>query len=217
MKIRALRAPRAHRAHAVLILLLATGLAACGQPTPQKAEPTRVPFLMAGDTFIGSPQELLLPVELTGGQYAPLSAGTETSNSRILELRDDGQAYIAATGRLVGWQRQLDRRSGAGPLYLVNVVNMYETQQGPQAVLSREWHADVWSRLDSGELILLPDLPGVEAEHLVWQDGAGSIGVEIAYRNLYILLTGPTDGPDQYEFFAELVPAYLQWLQEGEG
>lgn len=201
---------------AILILLLATSLAACGQAAAEQAEPTRVPFLRAGETFIGSPQELLLPVELTGGEYAPISAGTETPNSRILELRTDGPAYIAATGRLVGWQRQLDRRAGDGPLYLVNVVNMYETQQGPQAVLSREWHADVWSRLDSGELTLLPDLPGVEAEHLVWQDGAGSIGVELAYRNLYILLTGPTDGPDQYEFFAHLVPAYLQWIQAGE-
>ncbi|UYN90188.1 MAG: hypothetical protein KIT08_02870 [Anaerolineales bacterium] len=203
------------------VLVLATfvliALAACSPQPETKAEPTRVPFLMAGGYFLNAPQDFLLSPEQTGGAYAPMSAGTESPNSRILELRTDGAEYIAATGRLVGWQRQMDRRSGGGPLYLVNVVNIYETSDGPLTVLSREWHADVWSRLDSGELTLLPDLEGVDAEHLVWQDAAGGIGVEIAYRNLYILLTGPTEnGADQYGFFAELVPAYLQWIRAGE-
>lgn len=204
------------RVSAALILLL-IALAACSPQAESQAEPTRVPFLMAGGYFLNAPQDFLLSPELTGGAYTPMSSGTESPNSRILELRPDGQEYIAATGRLVGWQRQLDRQSGAGPLYLVNVVNIYETSDGPLTVLSREWHADVWSRLDSGELTLLPDLPGVDAEHLVWQDAAGGIGVEIAYRNLYILLTGPTEnGADQYGFFAELVPVYLQWIRAGE-
>jgi hypothetical protein len=172
---------------------------------------------MAGGVFLSGPQDFLLPSELTGEAYALTSAGTEAPNSRVIEMRPDGEAYIAATGRLMGWQRQLDRRSGAGPLYLVNVVNVYESEAGPLAVLSREWHAEVWNRLDTGELTLRPDLPGVTAEHLVWQDATGGIGVEIAYRNLYILLTGPSeDGADQYAFFADLVPRYLQWIHEGE-
>lgn len=203
------------RVLAVLTFVL-LGLAACGQAAQAEAQPTRVPFQMAGENFLSAPQDFLLPAELTNGAYVPMSAGTESPNSRILELRADGQAYIAATGRLVGWQRQLDRQSGAGPLYLVNIVNIYETANGPVTVLSREWHADVWNRLDSGELTLLPDLPGVDAEHLVWQDGSGGIGVEIAYHNLYLLLTGPGDGTDQYAFFADLVPRYLQWIREGE-
>lgn len=202
---------------AIALTFVLFGLTACSPQAETKAEPTRVPFLMAGGYFLNAPQDFLLSPEQTGGAYVPMSVGTESPNSRILELRADGAEYIAATGRLVGWQRQLDRQAGAGPLYLVNVVNIYETADGPLTVLSREWHADVWSRLDSGELTLLDDLPGVEAEHLVWQDSAGGIGVEIAYRNLYILLTGPTEnGADQYGFFAELVPAYLQWIQAGE-
>lgn len=203
-----------------VVLLAALALSACRPTVAQSveaAEPTREPFLMAGEYFLSAPQDFLLTPELTEHAYALMSTGTESPNSRILELREDGQAYIAATGRLMGWQRQLDRRTGDGPLYLVNIVNLYETDEGPVTVLSREWHAEVWSRLDSGELTLLPDLPGVEAEHLVWQDSAGGIGVEIAYRNLYILLTGPTsDGVDQYGFFAQLVPHYLEWIQAGE-
>jgi hypothetical protein len=115
---------------------------------------------MAGGVFLSGPQDFLLPSELTGEAYALTSAGTEAPNSRVIEMRPDGEAYIAATGRLMGWQRQLDRRSGAGPLYLVNVVNVYESEAGPLAVLSREWHAEVWNRLDTGELTLRPDLPG---------------------------------------------------------
>ncbi|MCW5874127.1 MAG: hypothetical protein KIS88_05725 [Anaerolineales bacterium] len=199
-----------------LLAFVLVGLVACGQPAEAKAEPTRVPFQMAGENFLSAPQDFLMPPALTNGAYAVMSTGTESPNSRILELRADGQAYIAATGRLMGWQRQLNRQSGEGPLYLVNIVNLYETANGPITVLSREWHADVWARLDSGELTLLPDLPGVDAEHLVWQDGTGGIGVEIAYHNLYLLLTGPGDGTDQYGFFAQLVPRYLQWIREGE-
>ncbi|MBX3002351.1 MAG: hypothetical protein KF821_09605 [Anaerolineales bacterium] len=207
------------RTGVLVLLLLTLSLAACGaQPQlAQASQATREPFLMAGGVFLSGPQDFLLPSELTGEAYALTSAGTEAPNSRVIEMRPDGEAYIAATGRLMGWQRQLDRRSGAGPLYLVNVVNVYESEAGPLAVLSREWHAEVWNRLDMGELTLRPDLPGVDAEHLVWQDGSGGIGVEIAYHNLYLLLTGPgEDGVDQYAFFADLVPRYLQWIREGE-
>jgi hypothetical protein len=204
----------------VLFVLVAAWLIGCAPAEKQAAEvaaePTRTPFLMAGELFLNAPQDFLLGPEVAGGAYAAADTGTQSPNSRVLELRPDGQAYIEATGRLDGWQRQLNRNAGSGPLYIVNVVNIYETADGPHVVLSPEWHADVWARIESGELTRLADIAGLGAEHLVWQDATGTVGVEIAYRNLYILLTGPTDGGDQYEFFANLARRYLEWIKLGE-
>jgi hypothetical protein len=204
----------------VIAILLAALLVSCAPATEKQAaevaaEPTRTPFLMAGELFLNAPQDFLLDAEIAG-DYAAADAGTQSPNSRLLELRPDGQAYIEATGRLDGWQRQLNRDAGSGPLYIVNVVNIYETAEGPHVVLSPEWHADVWARIESGELTRLADIAGLDTEHLVWQDATGTVGVEIAYRNLYILLTGPTDGGDQYEFFANLAREYLEWIKAGE-
>lgn len=204
----------------LLVLLLAACAPAAKDPAQAElraeAAPTRVPFEMAGDIFISPAQAFLLPAEVTGSNYAAADAGTASPNSRLLELRPDGEAYIEATGRLDGYQIQLNRSAGAGPLYIVNVVNIYETADGPHVVLSREWHADVWDRIDSGELTQLPAIASLDAEHLVWQDDTGTIGVEIAYRNLYIFLTGPTDGGDQYDFFANLAKSYIDWIRAGE-
>jgi hypothetical protein len=171
---------------------------------------------MAGDIFISPPQAFVLNTEVLGDNYAAADVGTASPNSRLLELRPDGQAYIEATGRLDGYQFQLNRLSGEGPLYVLNVVNIYETNGGPSVVLSRDWHADVWDRIDSGELTQLAAIPGLDAEHLVWQDASGTVGVEIAYRNLYILLTGPTDNGDQSAFFSTLAVDYINWIKAGE-
>lgn len=202
--------------------LIALLLAACAPVAKDPAEaelraaPTRVPFEMAGDIFIRPPQAFLLNTEVLGDNYAATETGTASPNSRLLELRPDGQAYIEATGRLDGYQFQLNRTAGEGPLYIMTVVNIYETADGPSVVLSREWHADVWNRIDSGKLTQLPAISGLDAEHLVWTDASGTIGVEIAYRNLYILLTGPTDSGDQSAFFANLARDYISWIQAGE-
>jgi hypothetical protein len=204
----------------LLLPLLALLLAACAPAAERSAAevetlPTRTPFLMAGDIFTSVPHDFLIPP----GELLPnytASEGSESPNSRLLELRADGADYIAATGRLDGFQQQYDRSAGDGPLYVVNVVNIYETSDGPHTVLSPEWHPDVWSRIESGELTQLPSIPGLDTEHLVWQDASGTIGVEIAYRNLYIFITGPTDGPDQTEFFSNLAVAYLDWIKAGE-
>jgi hypothetical protein len=171
---------------------------------------------MANGIFTGAPQDFVLqPGELEA--YAQADAGSETPNEAVLSGRADGQAYLDATGRLNGYRIQFNRTQGeVTPSYIVNVVNTYETAEGALLVLSREWHADVWSLIDSGTLTLLPAIPGLAAEHLVWQDPNGAVGVEIAYRNLYILLTAPGDGGDAYATLSELAVNHLNWIQAGE-
>lgn len=180
-------------------------------------EPSPTPFPMANGVFTGAPQDFLLSEGELDGLYTAADAGSETPNSAVLAGRPDGEAYLAATGRLSGWRIQFDRvAEGESPLYVVNVVNIYETAEGAQLTLSREWHADVWALIDSGQLTLLPEIPNLGAEHLVWQDANGTVGVELAYRNLYIFLTGPADGGDSYQFFADLAKAHIEWIMAGE-
>ncbi len=186
-------------------------LAACAQ----NASPL---FPLSADgLFTGSPQDFLIRLDELGGNYFAPDAGASTPNSRILELRADGQAYIDATGRRGGWQVQYNRSAGDGPSYIVNVVVTYNSTEGAHLSLSRDWHQDVWDRIDSGQLILLPAIPDFDYEHLIWKDATGTIGVEIVYRNLYILMVGPTENDiDQYDFFADLARAHSKWIQDGE-
>lgn len=203
-------------------------LAAC-TPQPQPAAPREseppatvlplpTPFPMSGGVFIGAPQDFLLqPAEL-GGAYVAADAGVESPNSGVLEGRTDGAAYIAATGRLTGWRIQFNGAAeGQVPPYIVNLVNTYATAEGAQLVLSRDWHADVWKLIDGGQLTELPQIEGLDSQHLVWQTAEGAIGVEIIYRNLYIFFTGPTDGSQAaYQFFANLAVSHLDWIKAGE-
>jgi hypothetical protein len=172
--------------------------------------------LSADGLFTGSPQDFVLRQDELGDAYFAPDAGTASPNSRVVELRPDGQAYIDATGRRDGWQVQYNRSAADGPSYIVNVVNIYDKADGPHLALSRDWHQQVWERIDSGQLTLLPAIPDFDYEHLIWKDATGTIGVEIVYRNLYIFFTGPSDGPDQYDFFANLAKAHIDWLQAGE-
>ncbi len=194
----------------IQLLGLALLLAACAQ-----AAAPLFP-LSADGLFTGSPQDFLLRLDELGGSYFAPDAGASSPNSRVVELRPDGQAYIDATGRRDGWQVQYNRSAGNGPSYIVSVVSIYDKADGPHLALSREWHQQVWDRIDSGELTLLPAIPNFNYEHLIWKDATGTIGVEIVYRNLYIFFTGPSDGPDQYDFFANLAKAHIEWLQAGE-
>lgn len=203
-------------------MLFALLLAACAPAASEAmrasgSEPMVARFPMANGVFTGAAQDFLLQTEELGGDYAAADSGAETPNSAVVEGRSDGEAYIEATGRISGYRIQFNRLAeGDTPPYIVNVVNIYESAEGAQLVLSRDWHQDVWSRIDSGELTLLPEIPGLDVEQLVWQDASGSVGVEIVYRNLYIFLTGPSDGGDQYQFFADLANAHLAWIREGE-
>lgn len=201
----------------IFSLLLAACSPAAATPPVTAPQPTQqTPFPMSAEgNFTGSPQDFILH-EL-GGLYLAADAGTGTPNSHTLEVRPDGQAYIDATGRLDGWQIQFNRSAeGDTPAFIVNVVNMYSSHEGALLVLSRDWHQDVWTKIDSGELTLLPEIPDLGADQLIWTDAAGTIGVEIIYRNLYIFFTGPSEGVDQYDFLANLAKQHLAWIQAQE-
>lgn len=203
------------------MICLTVLLAACAPAAPQAAEiatPSPTPFPMENGVFTGNPQDFLVQEGEFGGQYTAADEGAESPNSAVLEGRPDGEEYLAATGRIGGWRVQFNRNEGEteGPTYVVNVVNIYESAEGAQLTLSQEWHQDVWSLIYNGQLTQLPEIEGLDAQHLVWQDANGTVGVEIVYRNLYILLTGPTGGGDQYQFFANLAKTHLEWIIAGE-
>lgn len=208
----------------IVPLLILTACAAPNQPAAlAEAEPAATlapsptPFPMENGVFTGGPDDFLITEAELGGLYTADGAGTGSTNMDVLQARADGDAYIEATGRIMGWHIQFNRTAaGSTPPYIVNVVNTYETAEGAQLVLSPEWHQDVWSQIDSGGLTRLPDIEGLDAEQLVWQTADGAVGVEIVYRNLYIFMTGPSDGSDQYAFFADLAKAHLDWIKAGE-
>ncbi len=211
----------------VILSLLLLGLAACAPPALDPPEPevlsaeraAPTPFPMSNGVFTGAPQDFVLHESLVPSGYAAQDAGNESPNSRVLEGRPDGAAYIEATGRVSGSQIQFNHvGEGGDPLYVVQVVVTFKTADGATLALSREWHADVWNRIDSGEFEQLPNIEGLAADQLVWRDPVtGTVAVEMVYRNLYILLTGPSDGGDNYQFFADLAQAHLDWIIAGEG
>ncbi len=203
----------------IAILLL---VSACA-PQPEAAgaldlESTGTPFPMEGGAFTGAPQDFVLREDELGGLYAAADAGAESPNNAVLENRPDGEAYLEATGRLNGWRIQFNGiAEGQVPAYVFNAVNVYESAEGAQLVLSREWHADVWSLIDSGQLTQLPEITGLDgADQLVWQSADGAVGVELIYRNLYIYFSSPGDGGDPGVFLAELARAHLDWIKAGE-
>lgn len=200
---------------------LAYLLGACApaaQEAVKLAEPSATPFPMENGLFTGAPQDFLLDETELSGLYTAADAGVESPNSAVMEGRPDGEAYLAATGRIGGWRTQFNRNEDAidGPTYVVNVVNIYESAEGAQLVLSQDWHQDVWSLIYNGQLTQMPEIEGLDAQHLIWRDANGTVGVEIVYRNLYILLTGPSEGGDQYQFFADLAKTHLDWIKAGE-
>lgn len=194
-----------------VLTLCALLLAGCAQPVNPLFP------LSADGLFTGSSQDFLVRLDELGSNYFAPDAGTQSPNSRVVDLRADGQAYVDATGRRDGWQVQYSRSDGDGPIYIVDVAVLYNSAEGAQLSLSRDWHQQVWDRVDSGELVLLPAIPDFEYEHLIWRDANGTIGIEVVYRNLYILLAGPTEnGVDQYDFFVDLARNHIKWLQDGE-
>lgn len=200
------------------ISILLGMLAACA-PAPalsqQAAAATNFP--MENGLFTSAPVTFVLNEEEFSGRYSAADSGSETANSAVIESRTDGEAYVEATGRLAGYRIQFNRvGEGDTPDYIVNVVNSYESAEGAQLVLSRDWHQDVWSRIDSGELTVLPEIPNLDAQQLIWEDANGTVGVEIVYRNLYLFFTGPSGGGDSYQFFSDLVTAHLSWIKAGE-
>lgn len=201
------------------VIAPAAGAAPSATPAATRTPPpTPTPFTLSAEgNFIGEGREFILPEDELLGLYAPVDEGLELSNQRLLDLRPDGEAYLQATGRQSGWQATYQRIQEAdAPPLLISIVVLYEDANGPATAVSREWHMDVWSRIDSGELQRLPDIPGLEIPHLVFQNAEGTVGVEMLYRNLYVFLTASSDGGDSYEFLARLAKAHLAWIQSRE-
>lgn len=214
----------------ILLTVMLTLLAACAPgpvaeasaseaPAPSEtAAPTATatPFPRdAAGHFTGAPADFVLPLELLGSDYTA-GQGEARPNSFVLENRADGDAYLAATGRLDGWRQQYDRVTGAGPLYVLQVVNVYEMAAGAELAISRDWHSAVWDAIDSGDLELLPGISGLGVQHIVWRTADGTVAVEMIYRNLYLYLSGPAEGVDYYDFLADLARAQVDWLRENE-
>ena len=213
----------------VAIVLALLVLSACAAPEAkieeaapldvemQAAAPVRTPFPMQDGLFTGLPRDFALQQEELAGLYVAADAGSESDNSALLEARADGEAYIAATGRISGYRVQFNRSEEVDtPSYVLNVVNIYETAEGAQLVLSRDWHADVWSLIDSGQLTQLPDIAGLDTPHIAWVDSNGATAVEFVYRNIYVLITAPGDGADTAAFVAELARTHFNWIRDGE-
>lgn len=191
------------RSFSLAILFIAL-LAACA---PGAGIPTATP---TSDSLPvpGLAMEYVLQSNMLDNGCSTDGLGSESPNTRVLELREDGEDYLLATGRKDGWQIRFDCTDN--PRLIVNVVVTYNTLAGPIQALSREWHVEVWDRIDTGELEQLPDMPGLGEHQIVFRDANGTIGVEFTYRNVYFFLTGTADeGVDNYDFFAELAAAQL--------
>jgi hypothetical protein len=182
-----------------------------------QSAPARTPFAMQDGLFTGVPRDFALQPEELAGLYTAADTGTESDNSALLEARADGEAYIEATGRISGYRIQFNRSEEVDtPSYVLNVVNIYETAEGAQLVLSHEWHADVWGLIDSGQLTQLPDVAGLDTPHIAWVDPNGAAAVEFVYRNIYVLITAPGDGGDTAAFVTALARTHYDWIVAGE-
>ena len=156
----------------------------------------------------GRAMEYALTSNLLPNGCTASNAGTDLPNERVLELREDGEAYLEASGRVDGWQVQFDCEQS--PKFMVGIVVRYETLAGATLSLSREWHGDVWERIAEGTLEQLDPMPRLGDQQIVFTDANGTIGVEFVYRNLYFFITGTAEaGEDNYDFFAEVAAAQL--------
>jgi hypothetical protein len=86
----------------IIASLLLVLLASCA---PTKLEPTSIPTDIP--TAIPTPRPLtakdyVLQAEMLGDGCTVDGEGSENSNERVLELREDGDAYIKASGRIEG-------------------------------------------------------------------------------------------------------------------
>jgi hypothetical protein len=202
-------------------------MAACSSSTPVATEtaapstktpvPSPTPFPMSEGLFTGAPQDFLLNADTLEG-YTPQDIGFESDNARVIELREDGEEYIAATGRLSGWQIQFDRQGeDGGPAYVVQVVNTFGQANGPTLAIGPTWQAPVYAQFENGGLEQLSGVEGLEEQdYLMWRDANGSVGLQIVYRNLLLFYTGPYASDADPLFFAQLALRHIDWIQAGE-
>ena len=170
---------------------------------------------MAEDLLEGSAESYAISADLLPEGCQASGPGIERPNSGVLEVRSDGESYLEASQRLEGWQIQFDCPDNPG--LIVNVVTTYGTLEGAAITLSRNWHGEVWERIDSGQLERLENMPGLGDLQIVFQDTNGTVGVEFVYRNVYFFLTGTSvGGADNYEFFSELANRYLATIKSSQ-
>ncbi len=199
----------------LILLPLVLLLAACSGSAPSDFSseinsPTPVPATL----LEGSPQDYALSADLLPAS-CQANEGIERPNSDVLTARDDGEAYLEATKRISGWQVQFD--CAENPRLIVNVVTTFETLEGAAITLSPRWHSQVWDRINSGELEQLANMEGLGDLQIVFQDANGTVGVEFAYHNVYLFLTGTADeGVDNYTFFEDLANRYLQVVKASQ-
>ncbi len=196
------------RIHFFLVGISLLLLVACA---PAEVIPTPTATLIP--TTIPTPiplqaKDYVLQAELLENGCSSDGVGVESTNERVLELREDGAAYIEASGRIEGWQIVFS--CSENPNTIVSVVNRYENEQGPILTLSREWHAQIWTLIDDGVLEKLPDIPALGEHQIVFRDPNGSIGIEFVFQNFYFYLTGTSeDGSDNSDFFTDLAAKLL--------
>jgi hypothetical protein len=187
-------------------------------PTPTKtATPSPTPFPMQDGLFTGNAHGFLLTGALIPG-YSLQDEGFESANDRVIELRDDGEAYIAATGRQSGWQIQFNRQEGGeGPSYIVHVVNTFSQLDGPVLAISPDWQQTIYAQFENGGLEQLSSVEGLEGQtYLMWRNNDGSVGLQIVYRNLLLFYTGPYESDADPLFFAQLALNHIAWIQSHE-
>jgi hypothetical protein len=167
--------------------------------------------VLEATVFSGPVSEYVLAESFLENECEAADAGMELTNQRVLDLRADGEAYLEASKRIEGWQVQFNCLQN--PNLIVSVVVVYENFEGPRLTLSPDWHQEVLGKIEAGDLERLPNMPALGEDQIVFQDSAGTIGVEFIYRNLYLFLTGTAQsGEDNYDFFAELAKAQLDHL-----
>ena len=196
------------KTHFISLVLLLTLITACNSTA---AIPTSRATIRATSIPSAIPIQIsdyaLAPEGLSNGCSAE-GIGTESPNERVLELRTDGAAYLEATGRIEGWQFRFDCTEN--PNLIIIVVIKFDSPQGPELTLSREWHKEVWGKIDDGQLEQLADVAGLSENQIVFKDTHGTIGVEFTFQNFYIFVTGTAvEGMDNYEYFADLAAAQL--------
>ena len=207
----------------LLLLLLSACTITNPAPTATHAPPSETPipsptpFPMSDGVFTGDPQDFLLNAETLEG-YTPQDSGFESDNARVIELREDGEAYINATGRLSGWQIQFNREDQRdGPAYIVHVVNTFSQLDGPALAIGPVWQSAIYNQFSNAGLEQITGLENLEGQnYLMWRDENGSVGLQIAYRNLLLFYTGPFESDDDAAFFAQLALRHIEWIQAGE-
>lgn len=143
---------------ALFVLYTATGglaqvaasvSSAAGQ-VAQGAQSAQQSFTLGGNQILAtnafvrvSDQYVLQPTDLSVSYYLPAGETGRLSNKEVIgklgEL--EGKRYVAATGRVDGWETRLKRTSGGiiAPAGYYSTIDVFETNDGASLALSPQW------------------------------------------------------------------------------